>query len=348
MFSRFAQTTLRNARGYATAASPKSASSSGVAPYFLGAGLAGSALFYYSTRDQRTLKAEQQQPKSSSTPALSPDEFRNLTLAKVEPYNHNTSRFVFDLPDGTSSGLTVASALVVKAAKEGECLNDKGKPVIRPYTPVTKPDLEGKLELLIKHYPNGAFTEYLWKLQPGDAIAFKGPIPKHPWKANEFESVAMIAGGSGITPMWQVLQAIDSNPEDKTKATLIFSNVEERDILLRKEFEDLAARKPDQFKVVFTLDQPPSGWKGPTGYVNADVVRDALKEFGTTPDKGDKVKVFVCGPPGQVKAISGPKKSMKDQGELTGVLASLDFKKEQVFNVEVHVRSQPVQGIPPH
>lgn len=71
---------------------------------------------------------------------------------------------------------------------------------------------------------------------------------------------------------------------------------------------ELAARKPDQFKVVFTLDQPPSGWQGPTGYVNADVVRDALKHFGTTPDKGDKIKIFVCGPPGQVKAISGPKK----------------------------------------
>ena len=71
---------------------------------------------------------------------------------------------------------------------------------------------------------------------------------------------------------------------------------------------DLAARKPDQFKVVFTLDQPPSNWTGPTGYINADVVRDALKEFGTTPDKGDKIKIFVCGPPGQVKAISGPKK----------------------------------------
>ena len=56
------------------------------------------------------------------------------------------------------------------------------------------------------------------------------------------------------------------------------------------------------------MDQPPSNWTGPKGYVNADVVRDALKEFGTTPDKGDKVKVFVCGPPGQVKAISGPKK----------------------------------------
>ncbi|GAA5991799.1 hypothetical protein JCM10908_001146, partial [Rhodotorula pacifica] len=323
-------------RGYASAAGTPAGGSAGLAPYFLGAGLAGSALFYYSTRDQRALKTESAAnsssgAKKSSTPALSPDEFRNLTLTEVKPYNDNTSRFVFDLPEGTSSGLTVASALVVKAAKEGECLNDKGKPVIRPYTPVTAPDLEGKLELLIKHYPNGAFTEYLWKLKPGDAIAFKGPIPKHPWKANEFESVAMIAGGSGITPMWQVLQAIDANPEDKTKATLIFSNVQEKDILLRKEFEELASRKPDQFKIVFTLDQPPSGWKGPQGYVNPSVVRDALKEFGTTPDKGDKIKIFVCGPPGQVKAISGPKKSMKDQGELTGVLAELDYKKEQVF-----------------
>ncbi|BGP57293.1 hypothetical protein JCM8202_002870 [Rhodotorula sphaerocarpa] len=343
-------------RTYASASAAGGApAASGLAPYFLGAGLAGSALFYYSTRDQRALKADESPASATAKAAgsggakaiqgyvdekghppagpaaLSSDEFRPLTISEILPYNHNTSRFVFDLPEGTSSGLTVASALVVKAAKEGECLNDQGKPVIRPYTPVTAPDVEGKLELLVKHYPNGAFTEYLFKLKPGDAIAMKGPIPKHPWKANEFESVGMIAGGSGITPMWQVLQAIDANPEDKTKATLIFSNVSEKDILLRKEFEDLASRKPDQFKVVFTLDQPPSNWSGPTGYVNPSVVKDALKQFGTTPDKGDKVKVFVCGPPGQVKAISGPKKSMKDQGPLEGCLKECGYQAEQVY-----------------
>jgi len=37
--------------------------------------------------------------------------------------------------------------------------------------------------------------------------------------------------------MWQVLQSIDANPQDKTKVTLIFSNQTEEDILLRKEFE---------------------------------------------------------------------------------------------------------------
>ncbi|POY72115.1 hypothetical protein BMF94_4847 [Rhodotorula taiwanensis] len=205
MFSRFAQSTLRTARsavrwlalvallsthspppkltprnctpatrGYATAAGTKG-NAAGLAPYFLGAGLAGSALFYYSTRDQRALKTESSSSAATKAPAaLSPDEFRNLTISEIKPYNHNTSRFVFDLPEGTASGLTVASALVVKAANEGECLNDKGKPVIRPYTPVTAPNQEGKLELLIKHYPGGAFTEYLWKLKEGDAIAMKG------------------------------------------------------------------------------------------------------------------------------------------------------------------------------
>lgn len=70
-----------------------------------------------------------------------------------------------------------------------------------------------------------------------NSSAFKGPIPKFPYVANQFESISLIAGGSGITPMYQIMQEIDSNPSDKTKATLIFGNVTEEDILLRKEFE---------------------------------------------------------------------------------------------------------------
>ncbi|GAA6041340.1 hypothetical protein JCM8097_007671 [Rhodosporidiobolus ruineniae] len=357
MFSRLAQPVARaarsQARGYATASTGSSASSS--APFFLGAGIFGAA--DYSTRAQRAQLHADAKPGSAEgaakgagsggadvqgvkttedggvkvqgESALSPDEFRSFPISDIIPYNHNTSRFVFDLPEGTSSGLTVASALICKAAKEGEGLNDKGKPVIRPYTPVTAPDVEGKLELLIKHYKGGAFTEYLWGLKKGDSIAFKGPIPKHAWKANEFDSVAFIAGGSGITPMWQVLQAIDANPNDKTKATLIFSNVTEEDILLRKEFEDLAKKNPDQFKIVFVLDKPPSGWQGPTGYVNGELVKKELAKQGTTPDKGEKVKVFVCGPPGQVKALAGSKKSPKDQGPLEGVLKELGYTESQ-------------------
>jgi hypothetical protein len=76
---------------------------------------------------------------------LRSNEHRNFKLEKVTPYNHNTSSFTFTLPEGTSSGLTVASALVVKSATEGEALGKNGKPAIKPYTPVTAPDVEGKL-----------------------------------------------------------------------------------------------------------------------------------------------------------------------------------------------------------
>lgn len=58
------------------------------------------------------------------------------------------------------------------------------------------------------------------------------------------QSIALIAGGSGITPMWQILQSIDANPADKTKVTLIFSNQTEEDILLRKEFEGKKKKAP--------------------------------------------------------------------------------------------------------
>ena len=43
-----------------------------------------------------------------------------------------------------------------------------------------------------------------------------------------------IAGGSGLTPMLQVAQEITRNPEDKTEVTLVFANVSEDDILLKK------------------------------------------------------------------------------------------------------------------
>lgn len=47
-------------------------------------------------------------------------------------------------------------------------------------------------------YFQGKLTPYIHSLKPGDKISVKGPIVKRPWKNNEFEEVAMIAGGSGM------------------------------------------------------------------------------------------------------------------------------------------------------
>jgi cytochrome-b5 reductase len=67
---------------------------------------------------------------------------------------------------------------VTKAANEDDLRDDKGKPVIRPYTPVTTPDAEGHVDFLVKKYENGVMSKHIHSLKPGDSLAIKGPIPK--------------------------------------------------------------------------------------------------------------------------------------------------------------------------
>lgn len=73
-------------------------------------------------------------------------------------------------------------------------------------------------------------TPYITSLQPGHQMLFKGPIPKYQYKPNTFDRGLCIAGGAGITPMYQLITYSLGLKEDKTKWTLVFSNVSEEDI----------------------------------------------------------------------------------------------------------------------
>ncbi|RDA95526.1 hypothetical protein CP533_5436, partial [Ophiocordyceps camponoti-saundersi (nom. inval.)] len=249
--------------------------------------------------------------------------FVSLKLKDVETVNHNTKRFRFELPESDMvSGLHVASAVLTKFKGEGD-----EKPTVRPYTPVSDEDEQGHIDLLIKKYSGGPMSSYLHDMQPGQTLDFKGPLPKYPWAENKHEHIGLIAGGTGITPMYQLLRTIFSNPNDKTKVTLVFGNVSEEDILLRKELIELENTYPQRFRAFYVLDKAPKGkWSGATGFITKDLLKSVLPE-----PKDENVKLFVCGPPGLMKAVSGGKNSPKDQGELTGALKELGYSKDQVY-----------------
>jgi len=158
-------------------------------------------------------------------------------------------------------------------------------------------------------------------------VEVKGPFTKFVYKANEWESVGMVAGGTGITPMYQLLLEILSNPRDRTEVRLVYSSRTEADIILREELDALAAAYPN-FKVRYTLTgAAPAGWAGAKGRVGRDMLAASLPP----PREGAKTKVFVSGPPGFMKALCGEKKSAADQGELTGELQAMRYAPEQVF-----------------
>ncbi|KAI9830005.1 MAG: NADH-cytochrome b5 reductase [Phylliscum demangeonii] len=247
----------------------------------------------------------------------------DLKLQKVETLNHNTKRFRFLLPEEDDiSGLKVASAMLVKYQGPGQ-----DKPVIRPYTPVSDEDAKGYIDLMIKRYANGPMSEHLHSMKPDQRLLFKGPVPKYAWEANKHEHIGLIAGGTGITPMYQLCRAIFNNPADKTKVTVVFGNIAQEDILLKHELEELENTYPQRFRAFYVLSHPAEGWTGGVGkHIDAQLLKTVL------PDPNTKnIKLFVCGPPAMYQAISGPKKSIKEQGELSGILKDLGYDKEQVY-----------------
>ncbi|KAJ9611748.1 NADH-cytochrome b5 reductase [Cladophialophora chaetospira] len=326
----------QSVRGYATDAQPPRSSST---PYIVGAVALGSGIFGYSflgpaskasktdgppsqsTEDKKNIN-EQKKEAPGKTFTGGEQGFVDLKLKEIIDYNHNTKRFKFSLPDAEHvSGLNVASAIITKFKAE-----DQEKPTIRPYTPINDEDARGYLELLVKVYPKGPMSEHIHSLKEGDTLSFKGPIPKYPWSPNKHSHITLIAGGTGITPMYQLIRAIFKNPEDNTKVSLVFGNIKEEDILLKDEISQLEKEFPQRLRTFYTLDDPSEGWKFGKGFITKDLLKEVIPD-----PKSENIKVFVCGPPGLYKALSGMKPSPQDQGDLTGILKELGYTKEQVY-----------------
>jgi cytochrome-b5 reductase len=72
--------------------------------------------------------------------------------------------------------------VVVKASEEGKLVDAKGKPVIRPYTPISPSDAPGELVFLIKKYDQGKASKHIHDLKVGDSLSIKGPIKKFDYK----------------------------------------------------------------------------------------------------------------------------------------------------------------------
>ena len=181
--------------------------------------------------------------------ALQPGRSLTCRLASAERVSHNTTRYRFALPTPEHVlGMPVASHLLAV---------DTSMMVSRPYTPVTLDGVAGErghFDLLVKRYPGGYFSDRVFgKLRVGDAMEFRGPVATLGYAPNAAGRLGMIAGGTGITPLYQIIRTVLLNAGDRTRLSLLYANRTEADILLRGELEALAAAHPDRFHVRFLV-----------------------------------------------------------------------------------------------
>ena len=138
----------------------------------------------------------------SGAPRRSSRSFRRLLTADTAIY-----RFAYADAEAVS-GMTVASCLLTKAPIGSVKEDGSRANVIRPYTPLSRPNVKGHLDLAVKTYEQGKMSKHIGEMKVGDTLDFKGPILKIAYKKNEFAEIGMVAGGTGITPMLQVAKRI--------------------------------------------------------------------------------------------------------------------------------------------
>jgi cytochrome-b5 reductase len=101
----------------------------------------------------------------------------------------------------------------------------------------------------------------------------------------------MIAGGTGITPMLQIIRAALKNSDDQTRLSLIYANVNFEDILLKNELDALVKKHGARFKVYYVLNNPPPVWDGGIGFVSKEQIQNHM------PPPSDDIKILLCGTP---------------------------------------------------
>lgn len=129
----------------------------------------------------------------------------------------------------------------------------------------------------------------------------KGPKGKFMYSSTLSPHLLMIAGGTGITPMYQIIKSSLNTPGDKTEMALIYANVEETDILLRQELEDLAARSNGRLRLYHCLNTVPADWKHGQGFVTQAMIEEHKHAAGVAGGG----KVLLCGPPPMMSAMKG-------------------------------------------
>ncbi|XP_071865203.1 NADH-cytochrome b5 reductase 3 isoform X2 [Bombus fervidus] len=243
----------------------------------------------------------------------------SLPLIKKDILSHDTRKFRFALPTSDHIlGLPIGQHvhLTVKIGDEV---------VIRSYTPVSSDDDHGYVDLVIKVYfknvhpkfpEGGKLSQYLENLKIGETVDFRGPsgrlvykghgkfsikiLRKDPPVEYNVKKIVMLAGGTGITPMLQLIRAIIKDSTDETQASLLFANQTEKDILLRDELDDIAKNHPNKLKLWYTIDTSSENWPYSTGFINADMIKDHL--FPPSPD----TIVLMCGPPPMINFACNP------------------------------------------
>jgi propane monooxygenase reductase subunit len=153
----------------------------------------------------------------------------------------------------------------------------------------------GRLEFVIKVYPDGLFSKFLdTELSVGDRLEVTGPFGVFTLRDNPGARLVFVGGGAGMAPILALLRAMAERGIDR-KTTFYYGARRRKDLCFEEELRALEEKLAD-FRYVPALSEPDEGdeWAGETG-----LITDVLRRCETDLAGAD---AYVCGPPPMVEA----------------------------------------------
>jgi ferredoxin-NADP reductase len=147
----------------------------------------------------------------------------------------------------------------------------------RSYSIASSPLDRGTIELTIDRLDDGEVSSYFHDVvEEGDQVELRGPFASYfVWRGQM--PVVLIGGGSGVVPLMAMLRHRRRTMPD-LPMRLIYSVRSAEEVIYADELGDDAV-------LTFTRE-PPAGWSGHTGRIDAELIAGAMPEYATT---------FICG-----------------------------------------------------
>eukprot|EP01084_Bolivina_argentea_P055660 102001_1 len=246
-------------------------------------------------------------------------QYSEFKLMSKERVNHNVIQCSFGIVEDEevnhSSNLMMGDHYLLKYSAQEET-------IIRPYTPVFDRQSDAQsFVLLVKVYAKGRMSSYLNRMQCGDTILCKKNRGKvcylEPGKMRfgdprltmflsytlELDKLNLIAAGSGITPIYQIVSNIHHNRKvDTTQCVCFYANVAIKDILLRRKLEEIDRENPN-ISIHFVVEHADEKDVEQENVHGGRVSNEMCQKYLFPPKSDAVVVTLLCGPPPMENAV---------------------------------------------
>jgi ferredoxin-NADP reductase len=173
----------------------------------------------------------------------------------------------------------------------------EGKQVKRSYSIASSPCCLGWCEVTVKHETGGVVSGYLHEQgKEGDLLDASGPYGRFTFRGVESDSVVLLGGGVGITPLMSSIRYL-TDQSWNGRIDLVYACKDQENVIFRDELNQLARRHPNLHLTIVLSNEPSQAWAGPRGFISAELL-------GQIPGIRSR-RIHLCGPPVMMDAVRG-------------------------------------------